>query len=153
MVNKIVFHSFTQSPDHRHNIRLLKFEWKSPLTSVTIKRFGKHSKIRYMDTTLSTVLLKAKGYKTLTSSRGRAVQRAERVHSLPSLPQSWTWQRNHVLRANRVSTKHAWCDSNATEPVELHRECGGGGKKLFFSYFFLFFFVLRMTNQQNRAIK
>lgn len=49
-----------------------RFEWQSPIISVPYS-LENTQKVQHIDTTLSTVLLKATGYKTLTSSRGRAV--------------------------------------------------------------------------------
>lgn len=99
------------SLDHRK----YAYIWVAIPFNKYILHFGKHSIVQHIDTILSTVLLKATGYKTLTSSRGRAVHWVESDNSVPSLPQSWTWHRNHVLCANRVNTKHVWCNSNATD--------------------------------------
>lgn len=113
-----------------------------PFNKYTL-HFGKHSIVQHIDTILSTVLLKATGYKTLTSSRGRAVHWVESDNSIPSLPQSWTWHRSHVLCAKRVNTRRVWCDSNATDWICRATLSVMVGKKL----------PLRTTNPQNRAIK
>lgn len=54
---------------------MFKFEWHSPLisSSWTLENTQKYN----TKTILRTVLLKATGYKTLTSSKPRAVHRVE----------------------------------------------------------------------------
>lgn len=113
-----------------------------PFNKYTL-HFGKHSIVQHIDTILSTVLLKATGYKTLTSSRGRAVHWVESDNSILSLPQSWTWRRSHVLCAKRVNTRRVWCDSNATDWI-----C-----RATLSVMVWMKLPLRTTNPQNRAMK